>query len=567
MSVTGIARVGLSCLLAAVSITVEAQDLPAAKAAGCIVHSFKDKGNEVRWFEHWVPMADGTRLYTYGTLPKPGVKCATVVQRNPYVAERRVDDGFARSSARDLQRGYVRLVQHVRGSGMSEGKRVPYEDERADGLALLDYIRRQPWYNGEIFLSGGSYLSSVHWAYLDSNPSDVKGAFLAIQEVNRYNVCYLNGFFKIALHGNWFLGEYWKTDHGLKRDRSVKFADFPLADFSKRYWGRPEIALDNVIAHPRPDDPFWSSREPGSGIDYRQALIRSTMPILLKTGFYDIYTEGLCDMWRETPPVRRANCALLIDAYDHGGHLSKSMRGTLGEFPKGSRSDEKVEDLDWFDAIRSGKPCVGAPAGKTRYYALWENQWCTEAALTEGPRKLALRLGAGERAYEYDPKKPLPQFPGSGGICFGGMQVQPAPNFRSDVISFLLPPMAETVEVRGRMTATLTVASDCEDTGFYARVSVKKADGRWYLLRDDITSLGFQLGRYEPNTKRQLKFSFADHAFRLQSGEVLRLDVSSACSQFAPHANVRGDQFRVVNPKVAHNRVFAAESELVLPVK
>ena len=40
----------------------------------------------------------------------------------------------------------------------------------------------------------------------------------------------------------------------------------------------------------------------------------------------------------------------------------------------------------------------------------------------------------------------------------------------------------------------------------------------------------------------------------------------AACAQFAPHSNVKGDQFAIREPKVAHNRVFAAESELVLRV-
>ena len=533
--------------------------------AAVAVQSAVTNGVEVRWFEDMMPAKDGVKLYTYGAVPKEGVRCPVVIERNPYVKERRIDGpAFARGQTDALKRGYAHVVQHVRGAGVSEGKRVPYEHEREDGLALLEYVRKLPWYNGEIYLAGGSYLSTVHWTYLDTNPPDVKGAFLAIQEVDRYNVCYRNGFFKTALHGGWFVKEFWKTDHELTRNRDVKFSDFPLIDFATRYWGRPEPSFDNVIRHPRPDDPFWKSFEIGSGIDCRFALLKSTMPVLLKTGFYDIYTEGICDMWRETPAARRANCALLIDAYDHGGRLSAEMKGTLGEFPDGARADERVEAMDWFDAIRAGRPCSGAATNRTRYYALWENAWHEADALTDGPRRIAFRLGEGERSYVYDPKRPLPSFPGSGGICFGGMRFQPEPNFRDDVLSFVLPPLAERLDVRGRMTAKLAVASDCEDTCFYVRVSVKKPDGKWYLLRDDITSLSFQLGDYAPGSKRVLAFRFADHAFRLERGDVLRVDVASASSQFAPHANVKGDQFAVREPKVAHNRVFAAESELVL---
>ena len=538
-----------------------------AVLAAVAVQTVVTNGVEARWFEEMLPMKDGVRIYTYGSAPAEGVKCPIVISRNPYVQESRIDGpSYARSHLGMLRRGYAVVQQHVRGAGVSEGKRVPYEHEHEDGLELLDYVRRLPWYNGELYLSGGSYLSSVHWAYLDTNPPDVKGAFLTIQDVNRYNIKYRNGFFKIALDGGWFAKEYWKTDHALMRNKDAKLSDFPLIEFSTRFWGRPEPAFDNPIRHPRPDDPFWRSYEPGSGADSRQAMLKSTMPVLLKTAFYDIYTEGIHDMWREMPPARRANCALIVDAYDHGGRLSPEMKGTMGEFPNGARADEGVEALDWFDSIRAGRPCPGATANRTRYYALWENAWHETPELVDGARRVAFRLGEGERGYTYDPRRPLPKFPGSGGLYFGGMKVQPNPDFRDDVLSFVLPPLAERLDVRGRMTATLAVASDCEDTCFYARTSVRKPDGRWYLLRDDITSLSFQLGAYEPGAKRTLRFRFADHAFRLEPGDVLRVDVASGCAQFAPHANVKGDQFLVREPKVAHNRVFAAESELVLHV-
>ena len=145
------------------------------------------------------------------------------------------------------------------------------------------------------------------------------------------------------------------------------------------------------------------------------------------------------------------------------------------------------------------------------------------------------------------------------------MQLQPKPDFRDDVASFVMQPIAERLDVRGRMEARLSVESDCDDTCFYVRVSVDKGDGRWYLLRDDITSLAHG-APYRPGERRIVPFRFADHAFRLDRGDRLRVDVSSASSQFAPHPNVAGDAFSVAAPRTAHNRVFADASELVLHV-
>ena len=523
-------------------------------------------GAKTRSFVEFVPAPDGVKLYTVGIAPAEVGKCPIVVSRSPYVPSAHIDmDKWAKKQKRFTDRGYAHVFQHCRGCGMSEGDWIPYENERADGLALLDFVRSLPWYNGEIYLIGGSYGASVHWAYLDTDPPDVKGCALYVQDVNRYNIAYRNGFFKIALHGNWFVRGYKKNSRTLKRDRSVSFTQFPLCDFPQRYWGEDVPAMRNVLCHPRSDDPFWKSDEPGSGACFRNAMLKSSMPILLKTGFYDIYTDGVCAMWNELPESRKSNCSLIVDACDHGGGHAQNLKGTLADFPNGSRGDAGIDNVDWFDAIRGKTACTNVPFGKVRYYSLWENAWLCAPKLADGPREIRMTLGDGVHSYKYDPSEKAPDFPGSGGICFGGMQVQPPLSFRDDVLSFVLPAVTEQMDVRGCMEAELSVESDCEDTCFYIRVSVDKGDGRWLLLRDDIKSLAYDLA-YVPGTRRKLCYRFADHAFRLSKGDRIRVDVASACSQFVPHPNVAGEAFRVKKPRTATNRVFAAESSLVLHI-
>ena len=520
---------------------------------------------KAQWFEEFVPMADGVKLYTIGVAPAGVGKCPIVVIRMPYVKAKRENMAACEVTRRHFtSRGYACVYQHCRGCGMSEGDWIPYEHERADGLALLEFVRKLPWYNGEIFLSGSSYAASVHFAYLDTNPPDVKGASLLVQDVNRYNICYRNGFFKIGLTGNWFVKYYKKKNLSLKRDSSVDFRQFPLADFPMRYWGEEVPSFDNVLLHPRADDRFWKSDEPGSGADFRNALLKSTVPVLLKTAFYDIYTDGVCAMWRELPEARRANCSLVIDASNHSGARSGIPAGMVSDFPGGSRGESMADEVDWFDAVRGKKAFSdNAPLGKVRYYALWENAWRTEAELANGPEKVALPLGEGVRSYKYDPKSKPPAFPGSGGICFGGMQIQPPIESREDMVTFVLPPLSARLDVRGRMEAELAVSSDCEDSSFYIRVCVDKGDGKWLLLRDDIMSLAYD-SPYVPGSRRVLRYRFADHAFRLDKGDRLRVDVAGACEHFAPHPNAKGCSFMEKNPKIAVNRIFAEKSKLIL---
>ena len=534
------------------------------------------EGGGYRYFETRMAADDGVELFTYGVVPTNGVKCPVIMMRTPY--DRKTFKGVAewakrRDEARTVRRGYARVVQQCRGSARSGGVRVPYADERRDSLAMIRFLRTLPCYDGEIYLSGGSYRASVHWAYLDACPPDVKGAMLNVMPADRYPVVMHNGFLKIGLHAGWFLGQYKENDATLARHRGVSLADIPLCDFTKRYFGDGTEGavqgLDDVIAHPRPEDPFWQT-PPGGG-EYRRAFTRSRIPILMFTGWYDIFTDALCDQWREATPERKANCAMVIDAFDHGGHRRGDSVDPSGavHFPNGSRHDPKVRvlDMDWFDYLRGGERPKPVTLGGVTWYNLWENRWHRAKDVPAGrvTRTLAVR-GAAERAFRYDPRDPA-RFPAGCGIGFGSISPMPAADFRPDVLTYLFEPCARQIDVAGRMRVALRVKSDCEDTAFYVRVSVRKAGTeKFYGLRESIKALTWDDGDYAPGTARTLRLELADMAFRLGEGDALRLDVSSAnAAMFTPHTNVKGLQAYVREPRMAVNTVFAEGSALTLP--
>ena len=117
------------------------------------------------------------------------------------------------------------------------------------------------------------------------------------------------------------------------------------------------------------------------------------------------------------------------------------------------------------------------------------------------------------------------------------------------------------------MSAKLSVKSDCEDTCFYIRVSIEKENGD-YGLRDDITSLCYQLGEYIPDAVVTLDFDFDEHAFVIRKGERLRVDISSADNEhYVRHTNQKGLYSEQTTAKIAHNTVYLQKSFLTLPVE
>ena len=508
--------------------------------------------------------AEGAALFTAVCLPETGERFPTVIFRSPYVdaAQDKTEDEVvseaAEAQAHFTDAGYAVVWQHCRGRGKSGGDCIPYINERADGLALQAWIRQQSFYNGELYLVGGSYLSSVHYVTAPFAP-DIKGAVLAVQDCERYNIKYRNGFFKSGLHGNWYVGMYKKKTMPKKNYVPESYNMLPLSDFSRTVFGESAEDLDAALRHPKREDPFWMTRFGGG--EAHDAIRHANIPILLVTGFYDIYTGGIFDMWNGLDAETRAKCALIVHPYDHGCNAAGQPVQFEGATLKERFGDFQVRWLDWV----RGRASAPAEPGKVTYYKLFGDTWCTDG-FEKPDRERVFALGEGERSYRYNPYAPA-SFKGGLSANFGGCAWQDEPDSRYDILSFFTPEFTEDTFVKGKMRARLRVRSDCEDTCFYVRVSLVKPEG-YYGLRDDIQQISNFCPDYVPGTEIDLDFAFDEHAFVIKRGEKLRIDVSSsAFPLYVRHTNHRGLFSEQRTAKIADNTVLAAQSALTVPVE
>ena len=513
---------------------------------------------------------DGVKLFTRVFYPDGQSKGPVTVIRTPYETAGSLPELCNGLLADQVEAGFIVVMQHCRGCGASEGDCVPYHNEREDGLALLDWIRQQPFYDGEIYLAGGSYLASVHFSYLNAAGDDIKGAVLDVQDCNRYNILYRNGFFKCGLHGSWAVTMYKKNRQIKKNYTHDSFRTFPLSAFSQAVFGEKRTFLDEEFSHPDPADPFWDT--PAGGGDYKTALDNLKFPVLFITGFYDIYTEGVFDMWERLSPEIRSKCALVVTPYSHA-YLG--TQNNVIDYANGSLDTMWPHfKTQWFRAVRSGEKPSFVTLGNITWHAQHEGVWRTAPHLTDGDKKLCFTFNdhtldceAGEEkaiTYTYNPYAPA-EF--KGGCCnnFDGQQLQDPPDSRYDILSFVSAPLEREIIFQGRSSVTLKVASDCEDTCFYARLSYVNKDGQCFCLRDDIISLRSQHPDYTPGTAVEVQLNFAPNAFKLVPGERLRVDVSSSCWRyFLPHRNKIGNAWEMETAAIARNTVFTGSSTLTL---
>lgn len=502
--------------------------------------------------------SEGESLYTAVFLPEKDGKFPTVIIRNCYIdhlidlTDDEVLEQYGESDF--VKHGCALVIQHCRGCGRSTGDCVPYIHEREDGLNLREWIRKQSFYNGQLLLSGGSYLSSVHFTTAPFE-SDIVGAVLRVQDSERYNCNYRNGFYRIGLHGSWYVDMYKRNKRIPKSYTNECFNMLPLKDFSRAVFGEAVPDFDEILKHPKKNDPFWTTHRYG-GADAHDALKNANIPILIATAFYDIYTGGIFDMWNNLSEETREKCALVVCPYAHGGDKAQCPI----EFPGGEVGETfKWREVDWFDAVL-GKRDYPFERGKVTYYRLFENVWKTDD-FEFGKKTKRFTLGDGEKTYTYNPFSPA-RFRGGLSNNFGGALYQDAPNSRYDILSFYTEEFAEDTFIKGKMKARLTVRTDCEDTCFYVRVSLAKPEGD-FGLRDDISSVCNFKPDYIPGENIEMDFTFDEHAFLVKKGEKLRVDISSsAFPLFVRHTNTKGLFSEQETAKVAHNTVVLDKSYL-----
>ena len=102
-----------------------------------------------------IPMSDGIELSANIVLPDSEGSFPVIIVRTPYGKEDPDDEGEDNYWA---TRGYGHVFQDCRGTGQSGGKWKPGAYDRKDGLDTHKWVLEQPWCNGEIGTSGGSYL-------------------------------------------------------------------------------------------------------------------------------------------------------------------------------------------------------------------------------------------------------------------------------------------------------------------------------------------------------------------------------------------------------------------------
>ncbi|MFW9968777.1 MAG: CocE/NonD family hydrolase [Candidatus Odinarchaeota archaeon] len=137
--------------------------LPLVKILGIFLGLGYAKNGVKRYPETFVKLKNGINLATDIYLPKKvfqeKCKCPTILIRLPYWKDIFSVLGYGYASY-----GFVTIIQDIRGTGHSNGFNYYLFTEREDGIATLEWISKQYWYNRKIGMVGASYFGITQLA-------------------------------------------------------------------------------------------------------------------------------------------------------------------------------------------------------------------------------------------------------------------------------------------------------------------------------------------------------------------------------------------------------------------
>jgi predicted acyl esterase len=336
------------------------------------------------------------------------------------------------------RRGFLVVIQDVRGRFASDGEWEPFTAERADGHDTIAWAARLPGANGRVGTYGPSYLGQVQLAAQATNPPELVASVVAFTWADP-----ADGLTARGGAAEWGLVTGWSL-----RQRF---------DLLRRTGAGPD-RVDELIAVL---DGF-----PGSApADLRLPAVpvnRPTVPTMVVAGWYDPFLRGGLDTYAA---LGRAGLprALIVGPWSHN-----NQSGHVGDVGFGLAADAAVlglfdRQLDWLAGDRGEAEALVFVMGVNRWRRLerWppesaDQSWYLHADGRLAPVPPTDTDGADELAY--DPADPVPTY---GGPTLISPAFPPGPvdqrvvEDRADVLTYTSAPLETAVTVLGGVRAHL----------------------------------------------------------------------------------------------------------------
>ena len=485
---------------------------------------------------------DGERLATDVYLPekegeKAGKKIPAVLVRTPYGKKKGVEIYY-----RFVQRGYALVVQDTRGREESTGKWQPNYYEVEDGDDTLNWIAGQEWSDGQVSMTGGSYLGYVQWAAAASGNPHLKAmlsnvcAGSAFTDLPRRGGCFTSGMLAWAFA----MSEKKFVPDRMIRDDWDRVLDMrPLEEIPKKALGKEIPFLTEWLGHKDMDE-MWRRTS------WKERYAGGPVPALILSGWFDdngMGTTEALDLVKDWP---EGTWKTILGPWKHGGNTEYDLHGIyMGE--DALRYDVDLQSMMWLDHFLKGIDNGIERTPKVEYYTLGENKWKTADSWPPENGKVTRIDLKGERdSYIYDPDNPATHI-----IDMSENEIEVPEDYtreemREEFLLFSSDPFEKPVTVTGDIVAHLFVSCDCPDTDLVLRMTDVDENGKSVKLADGVMGVkyrnGFGAPQYmEPGKVYEVTIRTTKISNTFLPGHRMRFTVTSSAKNFIfPNSNTKG---------------------------
>ena len=492
---------------------------------------------DINHYEQMVEMKDGVKLRTIIIRP-PVEYSSTVFTRTCYPHAEPFYLEIARQYAK---RGMAFVIQYCRGVGGSEGVWEPNIHERTDGKDAVDWLCDQQWV-GNVGYWGSSYLAMTGWIIADIVPPKVKTMYLTLSGTDRHTSAYMDGMFRQDVLTAWAMGNAGFT---IDADYIESCLYRPHVQVDEALWGQRLDWYRQWITNTKSDDEYWQT---GFWKTLKDVPSKINIPISMSEGWYDHHLGSAVKTYKYLSDTARVQSEFIIGPWNHS--FQTPLEDDTG---KNYDSNDLIRAFEWFSRILiKGE----TPKARVLRYIIKGDYWL-ETNTFDSSEQACIRyylsekdvlvsndtlIRPGTRGYIYDPKNPIYSH---GGECLlktmnkAGSLLQPPADYRSDVLSFISPPLEKDITCCGSISAHLCISSTAQDTAFVVRVMQVDEQGKSYFVRSGITTLAHNPD--DDSNIKKITIKMWDIAWQFKKDTKIRIDIqSSDFPQYCIHTNTPG---------------------------
>ncbi|MFI5895840.1 CocE/NonD family hydrolase [Actinoplanes sp. NPDC051513] len=507
------------------------------------------KGPSARYDVRWeparpVPAADGSPLLTDHYAPLTDEPCPTVLIRAPYIRS-----GFPFNylyGALVAEQGYHVILQSSRGTGGSGGEFHPWHNEAGDGQAAVAWLRDQPWFTGDLYTMGASYMAYAQMALALDPPPEWRGAIMQVGLADPHRFFWPGGAFALerslvggiglfgqALRARDYLWAILRMQRHLKR----VITQVPLLDVYPAVFGGRRPAFEEWIAHPEPE--HWADS------DLMPVADKLAVPVSLCTGWWDLAPDQVIEAYTRLRAAGH-DPDLLIGPWTHTSALEQGWAEVFGQAMRRLRGEAPADRVRVFvtGAEHWRDLPSWPPAGQ-------EQRWFL------GDGTLRLSEGPGSTSFPYDPSHPTPSIGGPLQSRTQGRRDNAVLEARPDVLVFTGEPLLEAVEVMGAVRAEVDASTTAAGGDLFVRLCDVDPAGQSVNVCDGLT-------RFSAPGRVVVDMGPAGHRFK--PGHRLRLQVSGGAHPRFLRNYGTGEPPGPATRMVPTETTVRHTSSLVLPV-